>query len=108
MLLSHLQGILTYGRVPVRSGVVEAVNGNLKALLRRTRAPAFRRLNKRCAGGRRARSTCGCGAGRAPLNARPGRSIARQRHGTIGEERLRPLSDAERALTVRGTICICP
>lgn len=37
MLLSHLEGILNYCRVPVRFGVVEAVNGNIKALLRRGR-----------------------------------------------------------------------
>ena len=37
MLLSHLEGILNYCRVPVRFGVVEAVNGNIKALLRRRR-----------------------------------------------------------------------
>jgi transposase len=37
MLLAHLEGILNYCRVPVRFGVVEAVNGNIKALLRRGR-----------------------------------------------------------------------
>ena len=37
MLLSHLEGILNYCRVPVRFGVVKAVNGNIKALLRRGR-----------------------------------------------------------------------
>jgi transposase len=37
MLLGHLEGILNYCRVPVRFGVVEAVNGNIKALLRRGR-----------------------------------------------------------------------
>ncbi len=37
MLLSHLEGILNYCRVPVRFGVVEAVNGNIKSLLRRGR-----------------------------------------------------------------------
>jgi transposase len=37
MLLSHVEGILNYCRVPVRFGVVEAVNGNIKALLRRGR-----------------------------------------------------------------------
>lgn len=36
-LLSHLEGILNYCRTPVRFGVVEAVNGNIKALLRRGR-----------------------------------------------------------------------
>jgi transposase len=35
MLLSHQEGILNYCRTPVRFGVVEAVNGNIKALLRR-------------------------------------------------------------------------
>jgi transposase len=37
MLLDHLEGILNYCRTPVRFGVVEAVNGNIKALLRRGR-----------------------------------------------------------------------
>jgi transposase len=37
MLLDHLDGILNYCRVPVRFGVVEAINGNSKALLRRGR-----------------------------------------------------------------------
>jgi len=37
MLLDHLEGILNYCRTKVRMGVVEAVNGNLKALLRRGR-----------------------------------------------------------------------
>ncbi len=37
MLLAHLEGILNYCRTPVRFGVVEAVNGNIKALLRRGR-----------------------------------------------------------------------
>jgi transposase len=37
MLLVHLDGILNYCRVPVRFGVVEAINGNIKALLRRGR-----------------------------------------------------------------------
>ena len=37
MLLDHLDGILNYCRVPVRFGVVEAINGNIKALLRRGR-----------------------------------------------------------------------
>ena len=31
MSLGHLEGILNYCRVPVRFGVVEAVNGNIKA-----------------------------------------------------------------------------
>ena len=37
LLLRHQEGILNYCRVPVRFGVVEAVNGNIKALLRRGR-----------------------------------------------------------------------
>jgi transposase len=37
MLLNHQEGILNYCRTPVRFGVVEAVNGNIKALLRRGR-----------------------------------------------------------------------
>ena len=37
MLLNHLDGILNYCRVKVPLGVVEAVNGNIKALLRRGR-----------------------------------------------------------------------
>jgi transposase len=37
MLLDHLDGILNYCRVKVPLGVVEAVNGNIKALLRRGR-----------------------------------------------------------------------
>ena len=37
MLLSHQEGILNYCRTQVRFGVVEAVNGNIKALLRRGR-----------------------------------------------------------------------
>jgi transposase len=36
-LLRHLEGILNYCRVKVPFGVVEAVNGNIKALLRRGR-----------------------------------------------------------------------
>src|SRR4030095_8069052 len=35
MLLTHLEGILNYCRTKVRMGVVEAVNGNIKTLLRR-------------------------------------------------------------------------
>jgi len=35
LLLRHQEGILNYCRVPVRFGVVEAINGNIKALLRR-------------------------------------------------------------------------
>lgn len=35
MLLDHLEGILNYCRTKVPMGVVEAVNGNIKALLRR-------------------------------------------------------------------------
>lgn len=37
MLLDHLDGILNYCRIKVPLGVVEAVNGNIKALLRRGR-----------------------------------------------------------------------
>jgi transposase len=37
MLIDHLDGILNYCRVKVRFGVVEAINGNIKALLRRGR-----------------------------------------------------------------------
>ena len=37
MLLDHLDGILNYCRVKPPMGVVEAVNGNIKALIRRGR-----------------------------------------------------------------------
>jgi transposase len=37
MLLNHLEGILNYCRTKVPLGVVEAINGNIKALLRRGR-----------------------------------------------------------------------
>jgi len=37
MLLNHLEGILNYCRTKVPMGVVEAINGNIKALLRRGR-----------------------------------------------------------------------
>jgi transposase len=37
LLLKHLDGILNYCRTKVRMGVVEAVNGNIKTLLRRGR-----------------------------------------------------------------------
>ena len=37
MLLDHLDGILNYCRIKVPLGVVEAVNGNIKSLLRRGR-----------------------------------------------------------------------
>ena len=43
MLLEHLEGILNYCRTKVRLGVVEAINGNIKALLRRGRG--YRDLN---------------------------------------------------------------
>ena len=43
MLLNHLEGILNYRRIKVPLGVVEAVNGNIKALLRRGRG--YRNLN---------------------------------------------------------------
>lgn len=42
-LLAHLDGILNYCKTKVRLGVVEAVNGNIKALLRRGRG--YRDLN---------------------------------------------------------------
>ena len=37
MLLDHLEGIQNYCRTKVPMGVVEAVNGNIKTLLRRGR-----------------------------------------------------------------------
>jgi len=37
MLIDHVEGILNYCRVKVRFGVVEAINGNIKSLLRRGR-----------------------------------------------------------------------
>lgn len=37
MLLDHLEGILNYCRTRVAMGVVEAINGNIKSLLRRGR-----------------------------------------------------------------------
>jgi transposase len=37
MLLKHLEGILNYCRTKVPMGVVEAVNGKIKSLLRRGR-----------------------------------------------------------------------
>jgi transposase len=37
MLVAHLEGILNYCRTKVPLGVVEAVNGNIKTLLRRGR-----------------------------------------------------------------------
>jgi transposase len=37
MLLDHLEGIVNYCRIKVPMGVVEAVNGNIKSLLRRGR-----------------------------------------------------------------------
>ena len=43
MLINHLEEILSYCRTKVRLGVVEAVNGNIKALLRRGRG--YRNLN---------------------------------------------------------------
>ncbi len=43
MLLNHVEGILNYCRTKVPMGVVEAVNGNIKALLRRGRG--YRDLN---------------------------------------------------------------
>ena len=43
LLLRHLEGILNYCRTKIPLGVVEAVNGNIKALLRRGRG--YRNLN---------------------------------------------------------------
>ena len=43
MLLKHLDGILNYCKIKVPLGVVEAVNGNIKALLRRGRG--YRDMN---------------------------------------------------------------
>jgi hypothetical protein len=43
MVLDHLDGILNYCRTKVPMGVVEAVNGNIKALLRRGRG--YRDMN---------------------------------------------------------------
>ncbi len=43
MLLDHLEGILNYCRTKVPLGVIEAVNGNIKALLRRGRG--YRDMN---------------------------------------------------------------
>lgn len=37
LLVDHLDGILNHCRTPVRFGVVEAINGNIKALVRRGR-----------------------------------------------------------------------
>ena len=37
MLMDHVDGILNYCRVKVRFGVVEAINGNIKSILRRGR-----------------------------------------------------------------------
>jgi transposase len=43
MLLNHLDGILNYCKIKIPLGVVEAVNGNIKALLRRGRG--YRDMN---------------------------------------------------------------
>jgi transposase len=43
MLVKHLPGILNYCKHKVRLGVVEAINGNIKALLRRGRG--YRDIN---------------------------------------------------------------
>ena len=43
MLLDHLEGILNYCRTKVPMGVIEVVNGNIKALLRRGRG--YRDMN---------------------------------------------------------------
>lgn len=37
LLLDHVDGILNYCRIKVRFGVVEAINGNIKSLMRRGR-----------------------------------------------------------------------
>jgi hypothetical protein len=37
MLIDHLEGILNYCRTKIPLGVVEAINGNIKSLLRRGR-----------------------------------------------------------------------
>ena len=37
LLVNHLDGIVNYGRTKVPMGVVEAINGNLKTLMRRGR-----------------------------------------------------------------------
>jgi len=37
-LLDHLEGILNYCRTRIAMGVVEAINGNIKTLLRRGRS----------------------------------------------------------------------
>jgi transposase len=37
MLLDHLEGILNYCRTRIAMGMVEAINGNIKTLLRRGR-----------------------------------------------------------------------
>ena len=37
MLVDHLEGLLNHCHTPVRFGVMEAINGNIKALLRRGR-----------------------------------------------------------------------
>lgn len=43
MWVDHLEGILNYCRIKVPFGVVEAVNGNIKALLLRGRG--YRAMN---------------------------------------------------------------
>jgi transposase len=40
MLLDHLEGILNYCRMKVPMGVIEAVNGNIKALQEATESNA--------------------------------------------------------------------
>ena len=59
MLLDHLEGILNYCRTKVSMGVVEAVNGNIKSLLRRGRGYAL--LNPPSVDQRRRRSPPFCG-----------------------------------------------
>ena len=45
MLIDHLDGVLNYCRIKVPMGVIEAVNGNIKAMLRRGRR--YRDMNYR-------------------------------------------------------------
>jgi transposase len=45
MLFHHLERILNYCKTKIPMGVVEAVNGNIKALLRRGRGRGYRDLN---------------------------------------------------------------
>ncbi len=45
MLLDHLDGILNCCRTKVPLGVVEAINGNIKALLRRGRGSFLSKMS---------------------------------------------------------------